>query len=215
MHTRLICVLFPLCASVGLACTDTPDEDMVREMAIEPPKPILEGYTADQHVVLFDDTYYLYPTSDKGEWQTTDFSAWSSKDLVHWKNEGIILDVTKDLSWAKIRGWAPAVARRDGKYFFYFAAEQKIGVAVSDAPAGRFTDALGRPLVTPSKQYPGQAIDPFAFIDDDGQAYLYYGQQNLYAYRLMPDMVMFAGLPTRMTPPRVNEGVFVFKRGGL
>jgi beta-xylosidase len=69
--------------------------------------------------------------------------------------------------------------------------------------------------VTPSEQYPGQAIDPFAFIDDDGQAYLYYGQQNLYACKLGPDMITLADSPTRMTPPHFNEGVFVIKRGGL
>jgi len=188
---------------------------MTSEMEIEPPKPILEGYTADPHAVVFDDTFYVYPTSDKANWQTTDFSCWSSKDLVHWKNEGMILDVARDLSWANVRAWAPAMIRRDGKYFFYFTAEQKIGVAVSDRPIGKFVDALGRPLVTPSPQTPGQAIDPFAFIDDDGQAYLYYGQQNLYAYKLRPDMITLDGSPTKMTPPHFNEGIFMIKRDGL
>jgi beta-xylosidase len=164
---------------------------------------------------VFDDTYYVYPTSDKSEWQTTDFSAWSSKDLVHWKNEGMILDVTKDLKWAKIRAWAPAMIRRNGTYYFYFCAEQKIGVATNSAPTGRFTDALERPLLTPNREYPGQVIDPQVFIDDDGQAYLYYGQGNLYAYKLKPDMITLDGPPVRMTPPRFNEAIFVFKRNGL
>jgi beta-xylosidase len=186
-----------------------------RERAIEPPKPILEGYTADPHAVVFDDTYYVYPTSDKAQWQTTDFSCWSSKDLIHWKNEGLILDVTKDLKWAKIRAWAPAMIRRDGKYYFYFCAEQKIGVATNSAPTGKFTDALDRPLITPGSEYPGQAIDPCPFLDDDGQAYLYYGQGNLYAYKLKPDMIALAGSPLKMTPSRFNEGIFVFKRQGL
>jgi beta-xylosidase len=185
------------------------------EMAIEPPKPILEGLTADPHANVFDDTYYVYPTSDKAEWQTTDFSCWSSKDLIHWKNEGMVLDVTKDLKWAKIRAWAPAMIRRDGKYFFYFCAEQQIGVATSDQPTGKFVDALDQPLIKPSKQYPGQAIDPFAFIDDDGQAYLYYGQGNLYAYKLKPDMITLDGSPARMTPRGFNEGIFVIKRNGI
>lgn len=190
-------------------------EAKAREMAIEPPKPILEGFTADPHAMVFDDTYYVYPTSDKREWQTTDFSCWSSKDLIHWNNEGMILDVTKDLKWAKIRAWAPAMIRRDGKYFFYFCAEQQIGVATSDKPTGKFVDALDRPLIKPSKEYPGQAIDPFAFIDDDGQAYLYYGQGNLYAYKLNHDMITLDGSPTKMTPRGFNEGVFVIKRNGI
>ena len=186
-----------------------------RERAIPPPAPILEGHTADPHAIVFDDTYYVYPTSDKSEWQTTDFSAWSSKDLIHWKNEGMILDVTRDLKWAKIRAWAPAMIRRNGTYYFYFCAEQKIGVATNNAPTGRFTDALERPLLAPSREYPGQVIDPQAFIDDDGQAYLYYGQGNLYAYKLKPDMLTLDGPPVKMTPRRFNEGIFVFKRNGL
>ena len=181
----------------------------------EPPKPILPGYTADPHAMVFDDAYYVYPTSDKKEWQTTDFSCWSSKDLIHWKNEGMILDVTKDLKWAKIRAWAPAMIRRDGKYYFYFCAEQKIGVAVSDQPTGKFVDALDKPLIAPSREYPAQTIDPFALLDDDGQAYLYYGQGNLYAYKLKADMITLDGPPQRLTPPRFNEGVFVIKRRGL
>ena len=216
MHTQPICILSSLCAFTAAACDSrTTLESEARAMALAPPKPILEGYTADPHAVVFDDTYYVYPTSDKDDWQTTDFSAWSSKDLVHWRNEGMILDVTRDLQWAKIRAWAPAMIRRDGKYFFYFVAEQKIGVAFSERPVGKFVDALGKPLVTPSKQYPGQAIDPFAFIDDDGQAYLYYGQGNLYGNRLSPDMITLDGSPTRMTPRHFNEGVFMIKRGGL
>jgi beta-xylosidase len=190
-------------------------EAAAREMAIEPPKPILEGYTADPHAIVFDDTYYIYPTSDKDEWKTTDFSCWSSKDLIHWKNEGMILDVTKDLKWANLRAWAPAMTRRDGTYYFYFCADAKIGVATNNAPFGRFKDVLDRPLITSSKEYPGQAIDPYAFIDDDGQAYLYYGQGNLYAYKLNRDMITFDGPPKKLTPRRFNEGVFVIKRNGL
>jgi hypothetical protein len=95
MNTRAICILSALFAAISMACADSAGQDMTSEMAIEPPKPILEGYTADPHAVVFGDTFYVYPTSDKGEWQTTDFSTWSSKDLLHWKNEGIILDVRR------------------------------------------------------------------------------------------------------------------------
>lgn len=183
--------------------------------AAPPPSPILEGYTADPHAVVFGDTYYIYPTSDKTEWQTTDFSCWSSKDLIHWKNEGVVLDVTKDLKWAKIRAWAPGVTSRNGKYYFYFCAEQKIGVAVSSQPTDKFKDALDRPLIAPNAQFPCQTIDPCPFVDDDGQAYLYYGQGNLFVYKLKSDMVTLDGPPMKMTPPHFNEGIFVIKRKGL
>ncbi len=193
----------------------TSQAQLDKQNATATPLPILEGYTADPHAVVFGDTYYIYPTSDKSEWLTTDFSCWSSKDLIHWKNEGRVLDVTKDLTWAKIRAWAPGIARRNGKYFFYFCAEQKIGVAVADRPTGKFVDALGQPLISPNREFPCQTIDPCPYIDDDGQAYLYYGQGNLYVYKLKPDMITLDGPPAKMTPPRFNEGIFVIKRQGL
>ena len=76
-------LLLLVCATSGVACGnehESPESEY--EMTIEPPKPILDGYTADPHVVMYDGTYYVYPTSDKGQWQTTDFSVWSSTDLV-------------------------------------------------------------------------------------------------------------------------------------
>ena len=52
-----------------------------------------------------------------------------------------------------------------------------IWVAVSDSPAGPFVDRLGEPLIT---EHTGRrrrelGLRPFVFIDDDGQAYLYFG----------------------------------------
>src|SRR5512146_429771 len=68
-----------------------------------PPKPILDGFTADPAIRVFGDTYYVYLTSDKPNLNTTDFSVWSSKNLIDWKKEGMILDVTRDLKWAKVK----------------------------------------------------------------------------------------------------------------
>jgi beta-xylosidase len=184
-----------------------------------PPPPILDGYRADPDIRVFGDTYYIYPTSDKPNWNTTDFSCFSSKDLIHWKNEGMILDVAHNLSWANIKAWAPTAAMRDGKYYFYFVANGQIGAAVSDAPTGPFVDALGKPLIgkndTP-KTYP---IDPDVFIDDDGQAYLFYGNGHLVAAKLKPDMISVDGESVDITPKddgnRFREGVYVIKRKGL
>ena len=110
------------------------------------PKPILGGFTADPTIRAFGDTYYIYPTTDKPNWNTTEFAVWSSKNLVEWKKEGVILDVTKDLKWADNKAWAPDCIERDGKYYFYFCANHNIGVAVADSPTGPFKDALGKPL---------------------------------------------------------------------
>ena len=95
------------------------------------------------------------------------FRAGSSKDLIEWKNEGVILDFGKDLTWAKTRAWAPCIATKNGKYYFYFSADRQIGVAVADKPTGPFRDPLGKPLI-PRDSYDCQVIDPMVFVDDDG-----------------------------------------------
>jgi hypothetical protein len=141
---------------------------------------ILEGFTADPSIRLFGDTYYIYPTSDKPNWQTTDFSVWSSKNLVDWKKERMILDVANDVKWANVEAWAPDVIERNGTYYMYFCAQGNIGVATAKSPTGRFVDALGKPLIAKGTGVQSNTIDPYPFIDDDGQAYLYYGNGKYY-----------------------------------
>jgi len=183
-----------------------------------PPAPILDGYRADPDIRVFGDTYYIYPTSDKPEWQTTDFSAWSSKDLIHWKNEGIILDVAHDLGWANLKAWAPTATARNGRYYFYFVANEQIGVATADQPAGPFKDALGQPLIS-RLQFNTFPIDPFVFTDTDGQPYLYFGNSHLLAVKLGTNMISLDGTPVDITPADsaqpFREGIVAFKRNGL
>ena len=178
--------------------------------------PALPGANADPHIACFDGTYYIYPTTDGFPgWESSSFSCWSSTDLIHWKNEGVILDFKKDLEWANTHAWAPCIAKKDGKYYFYFSAEQQIGVAVSDKPIGPFTDPLGKPLI-PRGAYDCQAIDPMVFIDDDGSAYLYFGQGNCNVVKLNKDMISFDSTKVkRITPKGYNEGTFMLKRNGV
>ncbi len=183
---------------------------------LTPPAPALPGATADPHIAVFGDTFYIYPTTDGSEgWMSTDFRAWSSKDLRNWKDEGVILDLPRDLTWAKVRAWAPAIAQKNGKYYFYFSADQNIGVAVSDKPTGSFKDPLGKPLIAKGA-FRAQIIDPMVFVDDDGAAYLYFGQGNCFVVKLNDDMISFdAEQVKRITPTGYNEGSFVFKRNGV
>lgn len=178
------------------------------------PMPILSGYTADPAIRVFGDTYYVYPTSDKPHWMTTDFSVWSSKNLVDWKKDGMILDVAHDLKWANIKAWAPDCVERNGKFYFYFVAGGKIGVATADKPTGPFVDALGHPLIQRSDKVRTYPIDPYPFIDDDGQAYLYFGNGTAMVYKLKPDMISFAGEPQAIKLKEFREGIVVFKRHG-
>jgi len=192
----------------------------------KPPTPILDGHNADPAIRVFGDTYYIYPTSDKDQWLTTDFSVWSSKNLVDWKKEGMVLDVTHDLSWANIKAWAPDCVQRNGTYYFYFCANGKIGVATAKSPVGPFKDALDKPLLErhgrDDTRITSNTIDPYPLIDDDGQAYLYWGNSSgrVNVAKLKPDMITLDGDPKdfmiqgRSSGVTVNfrEGIVVFKR---
>ncbi|WP_324609168.1 family 43 glycosylhydrolase, partial [Streptomyces scabiei] len=153
--------------------------------------PVLPGLTADPNIVRFGDTFYMYPTTDGfAGWSGTKFKAYSSKDLVHWTDHGVILDLGPDVTWADTRAWAPTMAEKNGKYYFYYSADTNIGVAVSDSPTGPFKDPLGKPLVARGA-YTGQMIDPAVFTDDDGKRYLYWGNGRAYVVPLNDDMVSF------------------------
>ncbi len=213
-----------LVASAALAQPATPPPSPAP--GATPPTPLLDGFTADPAIRVFGDTYYVYPTSDKPQWMTTDFSVWSSKNLVDWKKEGLVLDVTRDLAWANIKAWAPDCIERNGKWYFYFCADGKIGVGTAEKPTGPFTDALGKALLDrkADPRITSNTIDPYPFIDDDGQAYLYWGNSSgrVNVVKLNPDMVSFDGPPIefsiqgKSSGRNVNfrEGIVVFKRGG-
>ncbi|RGF92617.1 hypothetical protein DXA10_11820 [Firmicutes bacterium AM55-24TS] len=182
--------------------------------------PVLNGFYADPNIAVFGDTYYIYPTTDGGtSWDSTYFKAFSSKDLVNWKDEGIILDL-KNVSWSGgVNAWAPTIAEKNGKYYFYYSSKNKdnneksLGVAVSDSPTGPFVDK-GEPL-TDGTNLRGQ-IDPAVFTDDDGQSYLYWGNgSTMYAAKLADDMISFDGDWVSMNPPHFREGSFVIKRNGI
>lgn len=181
-----------------------------------PPAAVLPGVHADPHLAVFGDRFYLFPTTDGSEgWRSTSFHGWSSPDLKNWRDEGVVLDLPRDLDWADIHAWAPAIATRNGKYYFYYSADKNIGVAVSDRPEGPFRDPLGRPLVSRSDYQGMQCIDPMVFVDDDGSAYLYWGQGRCKATPLSDDMISFDPADVRdITPPGYNEGPFVHRRAG-
>ena len=150
--------------------------------------PILPGFHADPEVLYSHLTkrYYIYPTSDGFPgWGGSYFKVFSSKNLKTWKEETVILEMGKNVSWANGNAWAPCIEEKkiDGKYkyFFYYSANpttnkgKQIGVAVADSPTGPFTD-LGKPIITSSPTGRGQQIDVDVFTDPvSGKSYLYWG----------------------------------------
>jgi len=187
--------------------------------------PALPGYYADPDILYSQKMgkFYLYPTSDGfNSWAGTYFKAFSSPDLVHWKDEGVILDLPKDVSWAKKSAWAPTIIEQKTaagyRYAYYFCAGAKIGVALSDSPTGPFKDA-GQPLLDklPEGVKGGQQIDPAAFRDPKtGKLYLYWGNGYLAGAELSDDLTSLKpGTTQVMTPDATfREGAYAFFRNG-
>lgn len=187
--------------------------------------PLLGGLYADPEIIYAKKTgkFYIYPTSDGfTSWSGTSFKAFSSSDLTNWKDEGVILDLPKDVSWGQKNAWAPTIIEKkmDGvyKYFYYFTAAQKIGVAVADNPTGPFVDS-GKPLINsfPSGITRGQQIDPAVFNDPKtGKDYLYWGNGYMAGVELNADMRSMDTTKIKiLTPkPSYNEGTHVFYRNG-
>lgn len=215
------------------------DGEEALHLAPDVSNPVISGLFADPEILYSEKThrYYLYPTTDGEEgWQNHDFRVYSSPDMRRWHDEGVMLDLQKDVTWADKCAWAPCIIEKpiyaDGsktkvkgyKYYYYFVAESKIGVAVADDPAGPFSDALGRPLLTSEDcTEPGQVIDPDVFMDPKtGKYYLYWGNSFLACSELADDMVSIVPGSTRYLIPmdkkqdfHYNEGTYVFYRNGL
>ena len=185
--------------------------------------PLLEGYYADPEILYSRQTnkYYIYPTSDGFTgWGGYYFKAFSSDDLTNWKDEGIILDLKKDVPWAGRNAWAPSIIEKKEKngykYYYYYTGAQKIGVAVSDYPTGPFLDS-GKPLIDKKPQgiSSGQEIDPDVFCDPKtNKNYLYWGNGYLAVAELNKDMVSIDDKTIKvMTPDKTfREGIYVFYR---
>lgn len=151
-------------------------------------------YTADPTIRYFDGKYWLYTTHDESSakslvtFDMRDWRAYSSTDLKTWTDHGAIMRI-EDIAWATDDAWAVDVVYRNGLYYMFFPVDKKyIGVATSTSPAGPFRDAIGGPLVTSDMpNAPGMTIDPAVLIDDDGQAYLYFGNDDpLAAISMLP-----------------------------
>ena len=189
--------------------------------------PFVGGYYADPDVAVYDGQYWVFPTTSKVYSQQTYLDAFSSPDLVNWTKHSDVL-TTQDIAWAEYAVWAPAPIERNGKYYLYFAANDiqsdsqlgGIGVGVAEQPQGPYKDAIGRPLI--GEFYNGaQPIDQDVWIDDDGQAYMYYGGQgHVNVAKLNSDMTSFATFEDgstfkEITPSGYVEGSQMFKRGGI
>lgn len=209
---------------------------------------IKEHFTPDPAPYVHGDKVYMFADHDMDKpndyFHMKEWLLYESKDMVNWKplgNDGVIFDLTI-FKWAKQGddAWAGQLIERNGKWYAYVTATdqarriQGIGVAVADKPEGPYVDPLGKPLVPGSWGY----IDPTVFLDDDGQAYLFWGNNALWYAKLNEDMISLGSEITEVNTkdedafgPRkrkydwqvrdtiwktnYEEGPWVYKRKGL
>ena len=155
-------------------------------------------FTSDPAPMVHDGTMYVYTGHDEDNadffWMQ-EWRVYSTQDMVNWQDHGSPLAL-ESFSWADDRAWAAQTIERNGKFYWYIWAHSKlsngmaIGVAVSDSPTGPFRDALGKPLYDDGSW---DHIDPTVMIDDDGQAWLMWGNPQCYYLKLNDDMVSYSG----------------------
>ena len=154
---------------------------------------------------MYDGRVYLYTGHDEDNstyFTMKEWRVYSSADMVNWTDHGSPMSLAT-FSWANTDAWAGQVINRNGKFYWYVPVTNRstgrmaIGVGVSSSPTGPFTDAIGRPLVENGE------IDPTVFIDDNGQAYLYWGNPNLWYVRLQHrhDLLTPAARRRSRSPP--------------
>ena len=158
-------------------------------------------YTADPDAFVFNGRLYVDTDRDQAplganDFVMTDWHLYSTTDTVNWTDHGVLLSLA-DFPWANRNAWAPQMVPHDGKFFWYLPMQKaatnsmSIGVAVGDSPTGPFHDAIGGPLIdnnTPN--HSSFDIDPTVLVDDDGQAYIYWGSfSSPRAAKLKPNMI--------------------------
>lgn len=180
-------------------------------------------YTADPAARVFNGRVYVVTTHDQDSQtdysQLVDYYLFSSDDMVNWQDHGIIWNSKTNTNWANL-AYAPDFIERNGKYYLYFPdGGGSIGVAVADNPEGPYIDPLGHALV--DSNTPNGSVqwifDPGVFIDDDGQAYLYFGgggQGNARVIKLNNDMISTSGSAISIDVPNFFEALYMHKRNG-
>jgi arabinoxylan arabinofuranohydrolase len=169
------------------------------------------SYTADPAPLVYDGRLYLYTSHDEDVtvnnfFTMNDWRLYSTVDMVNWTDHGSPAGY-KTFSWGTGDAWAIQVVSRNGKFYLYApinnSTGSKIGVAVGSSPTGPFADPLGKALISTGSGN----IDPTVFTDEDGQAYLYWGNPDLYNVKLNTDMISFPGSPTKVNLTTAGFGV--------
>lgn len=201
--------------------------------------PIIQTvFTADPAPLVHNDTLFLFTGHDEDEttekgFVMKDYLCFSTTDMVNWTHHGPVF-TTESLGWAApLNANAAQVTYRNGKFYYYISPWSAltdggdcISVGVSDSPFGPYMDAIGKPLIQPSQTKYGrhlwEDIDPTILIDDDGESYMYWGNNSLYCVKLNKDMISYSGdiitfdiKDKTAFGPDFEEAPWIFKRNGI
>ncbi|WP_223849506.1 MULTISPECIES: family 43 glycosylhydrolase [Microbacterium] len=219
-----------------------------------------QKFGADPHHLVYNGRLYIYSTNDTQQYEAnskdanglptqsngygaiTTLNVMSTTDMVNWVDHGAvpIAGAGSAAPWSR-NSWAPAAIEKDGKVYLYFCDNGTgTAVVVGGSPLGPWTDPLGKKIIpdTVSRDYINSGgfpagmwlFDPEIFIDDDGQAYLYFGgnsqigsgsnvqgpqnPKSTRVVKLKDDMVTLDGDPVEIDGPGMFEASSMFKRDG-
>ncbi len=198
---------------------------------------IRNNFTADPAPLVTNGRLYLYVGHDEyyagqdtahggREFNMTEWLCYSTDDMHTWTDHGAVMRPT-DFAWAEGEAWASQVVERDGHYYFYTTVQaggeyrgKAVGVAVADSPTGPFVDAIGKPLVHDRMTDNGARgwwndIDPTVLVDDDGSAWLCWGNGTCFMAKLKKNMTELDGDIKVVDLPDYVEGPWLHKRNGL
>lgn len=200
--------------------------------------PLIKNkFTADPAPLVHDGILYLYVGHDEyyegqdtasggKEFNITEWLCYSTEDMQIWTDHGSVLKPT-DFEWGVGEAWASQVIEHEGKFYYYTTVQagepynsKVIGVAVSDSPTGPFTDAIGKPLITDEMTSNGARgwwndIDPTFIMDEEGQAWLSWGNGTCFLARLKPNLIELDGEIETVDLPLFVEGPWLHQRGDL
>jgi beta-xylosidase len=185
---------------------------------------IRDKHTADPAVLVENDTLWLFAGHDAAGNQSgyvmKDWLLYSTTDMKHWTEYPSPLRVD-DFKWADShQAYAGHVAKgKDGRYYWYVSTNWcGIGVAVADKITGPYRDALGKPLLTNkdcfASKHSWASIDPAVLIDDDGTAYIIWGNRECYCAKLKDNMTETDGEIRRIDVPDFTEAPWMHKHNG-
>lgn len=187
--------------------------------------PIVSRFSGDPSMLVSGGRVYVYATDDATNggtyWDSTAWRVYSSSNLVDWTDHGAPFTLG-GFRWARANAWAPSAVQRNGYHYLYLPVDRtRIGVARSTSPTSGFTDPRGNPLIERGRDANTgeEPIDPAVFVDDDGQAYLYFGGARApKVVRLNADMISTSGAVQNVTingGSAFGEAGFLHKRNGI